>query len=411
MAAAIRKLLLIAAALAAAIVLPANAQQFDSVSARIVAPGVVHKRIVVNSGPWHVNVLEVDLRRPEISIRAVRANDAFRGRETVRSMVERYNGPGVAVAAVNADFFNIRTTGESENNVVVEGQALKGVKITDSPYDTFDTIHSQFGVDGRNHPFIERFEFEGRARAAAKRALDLDALNFWPDSDALVLYTAAFGDSTPPDSLGRHPLSVRLRAIGQRGDTLLFRIAAGPRMHGSVSLGPGAALAAGGKRRSELRAIASRTGTVKIVIHFVPNRGRLRTLVGGWPGLVVDGKSIAEHADIIEGTFPRFSRARHPRTAVGFSRDSSTLFLITVDGRRESDSGMSLVELARLMLNLGVYEGMNFDGGGSTTMVVDRKVVNSPSDSTGERPVGSGLLVVVDPEHRGSQRLMGKAWR
>jgi len=48
------------------------------------------------------------------------------------------------------------------------------------------------------------------------------------------------------------------------------------------------------------------------------------------------------------------------------------------------------------MLELGVYEGMNFDGGGSTTMVVDGKVVNSPSDKTGERPVGSGLLVVID---------------
>jgi len=85
---------------------------------------------------------------------------------------------------------------------------------------------------------------------------------------------------------------------------------------------------------------------------------------------------------------------------VGFSADSSKLFLVTVDGRRESDSGMSLAELARLMLDLGVYEGMNLDGGGSTTMVVDGKVVNSPSDERGERAVGSGLLVVFDaPQH------------
>ena len=56
---------------------------------------------------------------------------------------------------------------------------------------------------------------------------------------------------------------------------------------------------------------------------------------------------------------------------------------------------MSLAELARLMLDLGVYEGMNLDGGGSTTMVVNGKLVNSPSDRTGERAVGSGLLVVT----------------
>jgi exopolysaccharide biosynthesis protein len=56
---------------------------------------------------------------------------------------------------------------------------------------------------------------------------------------------------------------------------------------------------------------------------------------------------------------------------------------------------MSLPELTKFMLDLGVYEGMNFDGGGSTAMVVDGKLINSPSDKTGERKVGSGLLVIV----------------
>jgi exopolysaccharide biosynthesis protein len=70
--------------------------------------------------------------------------------------------------------------------------------------------------------------------------------------------------------------------------------------------------------------------------------------------------------------------------------------LVTVDGRSESASGVSLVELAGIMLNLGAYEAMNFDGGGSTAMVVDGKLVNSPSDKGGERAVGSGLLVVME---------------
>ncbi|MGH7603622.1 MAG: phosphodiester glycosidase family protein [Gemmatimonadaceae bacterium] len=393
--AARRTLILLAATAITTWPVSVRAQQFDSVITKPVAPGVIHKRIVVNSGPWHVNVLEIDLRRPTISIHGMRAHDSFRGRETVRSMVERYHGPGEAVAAVNADFFDIKTTGESENNVVVEGNVLKGVKRTDSPYDTFDNLHSQFAVDWRDHPFIDRFAFIGHV-LDGKRTLDLDALNFWPDSNAIALYTAPFGDSTPSDSAGRHPLSLALRAMGKRGDTLVFGIQGSPVEHGAVSLGSGAVLAAGGKRRGELMALARRGGTVKVVTRFAPDRGRLRTLLGGWPGLIVDGKSIAEHVDIIEGTFPRFSSTRHPRTAIGFSRDSTTLFVVTVDGRRESDSGMSLVELAHLMLQLGVYQGMNFDGGGSTTMVVDDKVVNSPSDNTGERAVGSALLVVVE---------------
>ena len=134
--------------------------------------------------------------------------------------------------------------------------------------------------------------------------------------------------------------------------------------------------------------------TVRVVVGFRPDRGPLRTLVGGWPRLIVHGRSIADSVDRLEGTFKSFSVTRHPRTGVGFSRDSATLYLITVDGRQESSSGMSLVEFANLMLKLGVYEGLNLDGGGSTAMVIDGKLVNRPSDPIGERTVGNALLVV-----------------
>lgn len=60
---------------------------------------------------------------------------------------------------------------------------------------------------------------------------------------------------------------------------------------------------------------------------------------------------------------------------------------------------MSLVEFANLMLSIGVYEGLNLDGGGSTTMVVDGEVVNKPSDPTGERPVGNALVVFYRRVH------------
>jgi exopolysaccharide biosynthesis protein len=154
-------------------------------------------------------------------------------------------------------------------------------------------------------------------------------------------------------------------------------------------------LAAEGTSRAELRKVA-RGETVRIVTRLTPHGKALRTVMGGWPRLVLHGKSVADSADKLEGTFPRFSGEKHPRTAVGFSRDSTKLYLVTVDGRSESASGVSLVELAGIMLNLGAYEAMNFDGGGSTAMIVDGKLVNSPSDKGGERAVGSGVLVVFE---------------
>ena len=43
---------------------------------------------------------------------------------------------------------------------------------------------------------------------------------------------------------------------------------------------------------------------------------------------------------------------------------------------------------------LGMREAVNLDGGGSTTMAVDGRVVNRPSDAAGERPVGDAILVL-----------------
>jgi exopolysaccharide biosynthesis protein len=79
---------------------------------------------------------------------------------------------------------------------------------------------------------------------------------------------------------------------------------------------------------------------------------------------------------------------------VGYSRDGSTLLLAAVDGRSAKSVGMTLVELAALMRRAGAWNALNFDGGGSTTMVIDGTLVNVPSDTTGERAVGNALMVV-----------------
>jgi exopolysaccharide biosynthesis protein len=52
------------------------------------------------------------------------------------------------------------------------------------------------------------------------------------------------------------------------------------------------------------------------------------------------------------------------------------------------------VELAALIRRVGAWQAMNFDGGGSSTMIVNGTLVNMPSDSTGEREVGNALLLV-----------------
>ncbi|MDR0761402.1 MAG: phosphodiester glycosidase family protein [Treponema sp.] len=61
---------------------------------------------------------------------------------------------------------------------------------------------------------------------------------------------------------------------------------------------------------------------------------------------------------------------RHPRSAAGLSADGNTLYLLAVDGRRSASAGVTEAELALILKRLGAWDGLNFDGGGSTALVL-----------------------------------------
>jgi hypothetical protein len=62
----------------------------------------------------------------------------------------------------------------------------------------------------------------------------------------------------------------------------------------------------------------------------------------------------------------------HPRTAVGISENELYVYMMTIDGRQNGVSeGATYVETAEWLDRFGAYDGLNLDGGGSTTMVMD----------------------------------------
>ena len=88
----------------------------------------------------------------------------------------------------------------------------------------------------------------------------------------------------------------------------------------------------------------------------------------------------------------------HPRTAIGFNRDNTEMIMVTIDGRNRDYAGAKQTDLAGIMIELGAYNAVNMDGGGSTTMGIDFlknsnvTVVNIPSDGR-ERKIASGVGV------------------
>ena len=377
-----------------------RAQQFvDTVASRELAPGVVYRHFVDPRGPFMVHFVRVDLRRADLELRHVRAHDQLTGREKTSDMVRRVtNGGASVIAAVNADFFNLRS-GENENNQVIAGEWWKGLKVTDSPYDTYDNVHAQFALDSARHPFIDRFVLDATAWVRGV-GTPIITVNFNPSGnpEGTALYTSRYGATTPRDT-ARQTAEASLTTAGRRGDTLLFV------RQGAVSMSSGSSIPVGGavlaaygagSRLKEVQSMAD-GDTVKILLATSPRttgRAPPSLIIGGWPRILRGGVNVASEAPTVEGTISRNAEVRHPRTAVGFSRDSSTLYLLVVDGRSERSVGMTLVELAELMRQVGAWDAMNFDGGGSTTMVVGGAVVNATSDPAGEREVGNALMVV-----------------
>ena len=83
----------------------------------------------------------------------------------------------------------------------------------------------------------------------------------------------------------------------------------------------------------------------------------------------------------------------HPRTAAGYTSDGRFILMV-VDGRQASSRGVYLQELAVMMDNLDCVEAINLDGGGSSGMVVNGKILNRPTGTTGQREVMSAIAVL-----------------
>ena len=140
---------------------------------------------------------------------------------------------------------------------------------------------------------------------------------------------------------------------------------------------------------------------------------RLWTTIAGSAQIVTDGAITipvyrdASHPDgaLVPGGPSNYSNAKSwydvvtARSAIGISQDGRTLTLFTVDVRGGSN-GMNVHEVAEwLTERYGVWQALNIDGGGSTSLAMadpvtgDVRLVNASSDNPAGRSVGSSLIV------------------
>lgn len=365
-------------------------------------PGVTVIEIEDPTGPWSIRVVEWD-RHSASNLRlvpakgAIEASERVAALETTSSMANRVTTTKPVVAAINADFFNRR--GEPVNRMMAGGEWI--LSHPDNSRRSVLTIDSDQQL--WMGPLSLSTNLCTKSADTYPPCIPLQ-WNREPAPGTASVLNHWFSDTLKSSE-------TRIFSISSIAETDLMHAT-----HGTTEFELSV-------ERSEDMLIGSTisdwTGTPRLPIgtHWLVMRGDFwesvtsrdtlsvetiyngpltlpEQIIGGGPILVQGARMVVDSMAVVEGVAESFLTTRHPRSAIGWNADQSIIWLVVVDGRQEHSAGMSLQELSQLFLKLGASEARNLDGGGSSAIIADGKVLNSPSDPTGERRVTNALLLV-----------------
>jgi Phosphodiester glycosidase len=327
--------------------------------------------------PWSMHVVKISRAWPDFQFCTTSGKGDILGMDIVSEQVKTLPSElGRPLVAINGDFYDKSKeyTGRPRDVQIRRGELIS------SP-----SGHTSFWIDPAGQPHMTNVTSRLRVVLADGSSNPM-GLNEAREAEAVVLYTATVGSSTRTSGGVEYVLEraaadrpwlplragqayeTRVRAVKNGGDAPVDRqtlvLSVGPRANAKLlGLAPGA--------------------TLKLLTETSPDLAGVKVAVGGGPALVHDRKVLEWNGMV---------HVRHPRTALGWNKDS--IFLVVVDGRQIDISvGMTFPELAQYMLKLGCDEAMNFDGGGSATLWYFGIVKNSPSEGQ-ERPAANALVLV-----------------
>jgi flagellar hook assembly protein FlgD len=147
-------------------------------------------------------------------------------------------------------------------------------------------------------------------------------------------------------------------------------------------------LVARGTQAGFLASEAPLGAPITVLLSLTPTWANVPEALGGGPIVVRDGKPVFRS---LEGFTTDQLSSRQPRSGVGQTADGR-IILVAADGRQPGYStGLTNFELALMMMRLGCVTASALDAGGSATMAFDGKLLNRPSDPSGERAVAEAL--------------------
>ncbi|MGN1059923.1 MAG: phosphodiester glycosidase family protein, partial [Clostridia bacterium] len=341
------------------------------------------------NGWQDIHVVQADLNRPYLKFDVL-------SHENGKSYLQNTYDSAVAsdaLAAVNADFFSPKSGQPGRGSAI-------GLEITDGVLRTspaaYEHMNALYQPKGENTLYFNPFTYSFTVTAPDGASAPITVINKYDSMTGIVMYTRDWGATTP----------------GSEGNVLELVIENGVVTAKNRDVGPvaipedGYVLACDLSMHTFLDDYLQTGSAVTLSITTAPNYENIETAVGGGGMILVEGKIPSGYSHTISGT--------HPRSAVGIDQTGKILTLVAVDGRRTGAAGMTMTQLGYLMADLGCYNAMNLDGGGSTLMTVKQpdgtqKVVNTPSDGS-KRAVTNSIGILTDettPPALSALRLVG----
>jgi len=347
---------------------------FEHRESESLAPGVHYERILrmTERGLLDIHVLTVPLNDPNIYIGPV-ASQQHGLKETTTNLLSGAD----AVAGINADFFGLAGSHSVHfGPMVMDGELLGLNPHTNRNRNEF----AAFFLDSNNNPFFDYMQAEVRFYNNGARNISIASFN-------MIGLELNF-----PVVIDRNLMETTLPITERFGENLTKII-----VHGNVitQITQGyVEVPTNGYVVILPRNIYRSYGHLFSVgdsahLHIGNNLGidfsRMQAAIGGGGMILSAGETVYG-----SGVAPN---ARHPRSAIGVSRDGNRLILMVVDGRNHS-IGATQVEMADLLREFGAWDAMHFDGGGSSTMAyreIDGRytVANTPSDGAQRRVINA----------------------
>jgi hypothetical protein len=331
-----------------------------------------------------------------LELRPHLANGTVAGMATMPTMVSREYAKG-AIAGVNGGYFLARPWGAPNGLFVDRGRKLAGDAVMASGGHVpraVAGIASNGSIIGDKLK-VSMFLDSPETGVAAAPLHDLNRAPLATQTDRAVLYDSRYGTAAPARA-GELVLvldEIRMTSGGRASGVVRERYVPTTARTYTVAQDT-SLLIAGGTSRTALNglAIGHSLGVTSQIqpLTVGANPADWHDLRGAIPGaglLVKNGaaQSGASHGD----QAINHATTRRARTAVGRHQDGLTL-LVTID-EGSSSAGVTLFELGVIMRDLGAVDAVALDGGGSSTMAVNARTVNRPSDPN--RSHSSALFV------------------